>query len=426
MLEKVRTRSFHLMIAHILVIGCNALAYFLLAAILDPEIFGALFFFIAIINFILAFSVMGFQHVLMHQVPRLSEKNKNKELSTLVHDTWSVCMTTSVIISALFCLWHFFIKPIPMPGADGAALLIMIIAPIWTFLRTAPVFILSRGGVFSGILPDQGMHFLGLMLMPALVYLSIGALDDIPFLLAGQIIAGIAGATVTYYYVKHYFKELGNYQFRFWKPLKEWKKLNLPFFAFSLSQQAVQRLDLVIVGFLLGGTQVAIYALAVKIAQLLYLPAMASRAALAPRFSLLFEREEYKSINSLLLWSTLALALISLTLGVSLYFITPFALTFLDNIYLKDSLKILLVLIAAEFVISTFTPIKLRFLMGYDQQKLSLIFFTGLLANAALNIYYIPINGIEAAAYIRFGVMLVIHLAITAGLVKKETKTIVT
>ena len=186
-----------------------------------------------------------------------------------------------------------------------------------------------------------------------------------------------------------------------------------------MSQQAVQRLDLVIVGIMAGATQLAIYALALKIAQLLYFPAMASRAALAPRFSVLFEKGDHVGIKKLLLSGTLILAVISVVLGFSLYFLSPFALHFLDNVYLEDSLKILLILIGAEFVISTFTPIKLRFLMGNSQKKLSIIFFTGLVLNVVLNIYYLPIYGIEAAAYIRFFVMLGIHLVMTVGLLAK-------
>ena len=136
-----------------MIVGGSALAYFILAAVLEPEVFGALFFFVAVINFILAIGLLGFQHVIMHQAPRLTEQKNNEELSTLVYDSWSVCVSLSFFLAVLLCLWHFFIIPIPMLGADRAVLYMLLIAPIWAFLRIAPNFILSRGGTFSGILP---------------------------------------------------------------------------------------------------------------------------------------------------------------------------------------------------------------------------------------------------------------------------------
>jgi O-antigen/teichoic acid export membrane protein len=136
MLEKVRERSVHLMIAHILVVGGSALAFFWLATILDPEIYGAFFFYVTVINLIMAVSVMGFQHVIMHQIPRLSEQGNNSKLSQLIHDSCNVSVTLSFFCAVLFCGWHYFIHPIPIPGADYSALLLILICPIWAyFLR---------------------------------------------------------------------------------------------------------------------------------------------------------------------------------------------------------------------------------------------------------------------------------------------------
>lgn len=419
MLEKVRERSVHLMIAHILVVGGSALAFFWLATILDPEIYGAAFFYVTVINLIIAVSVMGFQHVIMHQIPRLSEQGNNSKLSQLIHDSCNVSVTLSFFCAVLFCGWHYFIHPIPIPGADYSVLLLITICPIWAYLRMAPYAILSRGGTFSGIIPDQGFHALGLLIMPLLALLGLGTLDSVSFILTGQIITGVLGVLITAIYIKKYFKDLGTYHYSFFKPIKEWRALNFPFFFFSLSQQATQRSDLIVVGLVAGPVPLAIYGLALKISQLLYFPAMATRAAIAPRFSSLYEQNKQDEVQKLLLISTLLLAVVGVVLGAGLYFLSPLGLQFLDNIYLEDSLKILLILIAAELVISVFTPIKLKFLMQNSQLYISVLFFLGFIASVGLNVYFLPLYGIVAASYIRFGVMLAIHLAMALALFRK-------
>jgi|GEM_PF-4754969 len=99
MIEKVRTRSFLLMIAHGLVIGGNAAAHFFLAHILDPEVYGSIFVFLTILSFVLMFSMLGFQHVMMHQAPRLEEKKDYKNVDD------------SAFMGIFTCVIAFFVKP---------------------------------------------------------------------------------------------------------------------------------------------------------------------------------------------------------------------------------------------------------------------------------------------------------------------------
>lgn len=227
------------------------------------------------------------------------------------------------------------------------------------------------------------------------------------------------GIGLVYYYIRKYFKQFGYYRYSFIQPIIEWRQLNFPFFFFNLSQQATQRSDLIVVGLLAGPVPLAVYGLALKISQLLYFPAMATRAAIAPRFSSLYEQNKQDEVQKLLLISTLLLAVVGVVLGAGLYFLSPLGLQFLDNIYLEDSLKILLILIAAELVISVFTPIKLKFLMQNSQLYISVLFFLGFIASVGLNVYFLPLYGIVAASYIRFGVMLAIHLAMALALFRK-------
>jgi O-antigen/teichoic acid export membrane protein len=415
MLEKVHTRSFLLMVAHSFVIICNAGAHFLLAAILTPETYGSIFFFLTALNFILMAAMFGFQHLIMHQGPRLEEQKNFQGLTALVYDSWSVCVILGFAFALLLAVWHFFVMPISMPGANGAVLSLLIIAPLWAFIRIVLPFLLSRGASFAGVLPDQGMQALGLILMVFIIYIFGLEWENVPLLLSGQIIVGGVASFLVYHYAHCYFKELNGYKFSFWKPLVKWRHLNMPFFLFSLSQQAVQRLDLLLIGILAGPKDLAIYAIALKIAQILNFPAMASKAALAPRFSMLFAQKNFNEIRKLLVAATIALGCIGAVVGGALYLLSPFILKIVGGVYQEYSLGILPVLIAAEILICIFTPIKINALMGNSQKFLSIIFFVGLLLSVALNTYVIPIYGIGGAAFVRLAVIFGIHMVIVLG-----------
>lgn len=425
MIEKVGKRSFLLMIAHSLVIGGNAGAHFILASILSPEVYGSVFFFLTLLNFVLMFAVFGFQHVIMHQAPRLEEKKDYTGLTDLVYGSWNIAVIFSFIAMATIAIWHFYIMPIEMTGATGAILSLFFIAPIWAFLKISLPFLLSRGATFSGVVPDQGLQALGFFVVPALVYFGIAsmnktALSSVPLILSGQIIAGLLGVIITLFFVRRYFKQIGQYKFTFLKPIKRWKALSIPFFIFSLVQQAFQRADLLLIGILAGPKNLAIYAVCLKIAQILNFPAMASKAALAPRFSSLFEKGNHKKLRQLLISSTVSLAIIGIVIGAGLYQLSPFILNMIGDVYMGESIKILPILIIAEIFVCVFTPIKMKALMGQSQKFLSVIFSIGLVLSLILNFYFIPLYGIMAVALIRLFVMFVIHFLIFLNLGRKS------
>lgn len=418
MLENVRTRSFYLMIAQSLAIGGNAGAHFILAALLEPALYGSLFFFITALNFILMGAMMGFQHVIMHQAPRMAARKDDESLTRLVYDSWSVCAVLGLAIAALFAFWHFAIRPVPMPGAGGAVLCLLWAAPLWALIRIILPFLLSRGATFAGVLPDQGFQALGLLVMIPLASIGLGSLESVSFLLAGQIVAGIAGVLISIHYVRKYYPALGPFSFRLWEPIRQWRALNFPFFAFSVLQQSVQRLDLLLLGVLAGPKELAVYALSLKIAQLLNFPAMASKAALAPRFSVLFQKKEGREMRKLLLSGTLSLSLIGFLIGAGLYGFSPWIFSLIGALYEERGGQVLLILLIAEILVCVFTPLKINALMGESQKFLSAVFGAGLAVSLLANIYLIPLYGALGAAWIRLGVMLGIHSIMALGLVR--------
>gem|GEM_PF-6906170 len=224
--------------------------------------------------------------------------------------------------------------------------------------------------------------------------------------------AGCVAVVLTYFYVRKCFKEIGPYKFSFRKPIVEWKSLNIPFFIFSSTQHAVQRADILLLGLLGGPKNLAIYIVSLKIAQVLNFPAIASKAALAPRFSSLFEKNDTQNLSKLLVQSTLWLSVIGVILGGALYLLSPFILDLIGDVYREESLQIVPILIVAEALVCIFTSVRVKALMGTSQKFLSVVFGLGLIVSIALNLYFIPLYGAIAVAFIRLFVMFFTHVLI--------------
>ena len=169
-----------------------------------------------------------------------------------------------------------------------------------------------------------------------------------------------------------------------------------------------QRFDLVLIGLLANPQLLALYSITLKIAQLATFPSMATKIALAPRLSTLFESKNKTLLKSTLISTTLLLTGITLAAGIIIFLTAPLIFSILDPLY-SGGIGILAILLLVELIVAVFTPIKIAALMGDRQRELTLIFGVGFALSTILNLLLIPAYGIYASAFIRLALFAVLH-----------------
>lgn len=388
-------------------VGLNAIAHFLLAAALPATLYGTIVFYLLLLNFLTMGAMYGFQSVASHQLPRLSAQGAGREINTLINEIiLYVCIFSMLLVLALWIL-NGFIYPLPVAHSTAILPWFFLAVPCWALMRIYASINLTRGATISSAFPENTLQAIALVAVlgiDSLPHMSLTALHYV----AGLSLASLAGTLWFTLQMKKYFTE-----FSWLKPklnglLGSYNHLALPFFLFSVFQTGLQRFDLILIGVLADPQILAIYSITLKIAQLATFPSMAVKTALAPKLSGLFESKDLRSLKSVLMGSTFALAGITLVAGLIILLTAPLIFSILGPGYTGGT-GLLAILLIVEFIVAVFTPIKIAGLMGDGQKELTLIFGAGFIASALLNLLLVPLYGVYASAFIRLGLFTILH-----------------
>lgn len=244
--------------------------------------------------------------------------------------------------------------------------------------------------VTTAVLDLLGRIFMAGATITVLIWFGRSVGQAATAIIFGSILANYSVAALTFVFIWPYL----DYQYASSRFRQVWQ-YSLPSYAGNLVQFANYRLDVFLVAYFVGVRDVALYGVAVSIAQLLWLPSNAMQSVLFPRLSAMSEAhqkaEDAARIMRLMLLLTLIMAMV-------LAIIAPWLVTFLFGESFAPSLMPLWFLLPG-IVMFCIANILCGYLAAIGKPQLNFLSaLGGLSVTLTLDLILIPKTGIVGAA----------------------------
>lgn len=179
--------------------------------------------------------------------------------------------------------------------------------------------------------------------------------------------------------------------------LNTWLSISLPLLVFKGAIVIVERSDILVIGFLLDSTSAGIYGAASKIAGLTIFALTAVNAIIVPRIAPLYENNEHDKLQQLVRTASRLSFGGSLVIFAGLIVFSGFLLLVFGEEFVAGRTS--LILLGVALVInSSMGPVGYLLAMTNYQRVLTVIFVTSAAVNIGLNLFLIPLMGLEGAA----------------------------
>ncbi|MBK8176686.1 MAG: oligosaccharide flippase family protein [Rhodospirillales bacterium] len=253
----------------------------------------------------------------------------------------------------------------------------------------------ALGGVFAAFLP----RYIGL---PALVLLAVGAIvvygrtPDAALLVmvtvsAAAVLAIVQGVTL----IRELPAEAR--RVRSISPVGDWMRLSMPFLFIAVCFGLLTHCDLLMVGFFLSATDVAIYQAASRTAALVSFPLFALNALVAPMIARLHAEKRLEDLQrtvtmatQVVFWPCLVGAVIAILGGR--YILGIFGTTF------ESGHMVMSILVLGHLINVGTGPVSYLMTMTGNQDRCAVVWASTVVGQFAINLLLIPHLGLIGAA----------------------------
>ncbi|MEM9950297.1 MAG: oligosaccharide flippase family protein [Chloroflexota bacterium] len=182
--------------------------------------------------------------------------------------------------------------------------------------------------------------------------------------------------------------------------LKEWMQTSLPMLFIRGASVLMDRIDILMVGFLLGAVPTGIYAVASRTANLTSFALSAVNAVTAPRISPLYNQGKMDELERIAKRATIISMSVSLVFFIGLVLAADLLLSFFGPEFLVGK-QILIILGVAQLINASVGPVGFLMHLTNHQNISGRIYGISVVLNCVLNLLFIQgLNmGIEGAAW---------------------------
>ncbi len=176
-----------------------------------------------------------------------------------------------------------------------------------------------------------------------------------------------------------------------------WARIALPLMLVSSFRVLLQRIDVLMLGVLIGPTEAGIYFVAGRIAQLVVFGLVAAESILAPIIADFHARGKLAEMQRVLTLATAAVAAVTLVVATGILLSSEVLLGIFGPDFVAGR-QVLVILVAAQAMNSLTGPVGFLMTMTGNQASAARILGFVVILNAVLNLALIPVYGIEGAA----------------------------
>ncbi len=375
---------------------------------LNVEDYGRIEVLLALANLFAVLGLFGFNRATLKFVPAYIENGEFSKVSGLVLSGYIFCLVISLI---LFLTFFTFENIFLSSGALELAMTAFIFSPLLGFTLLNMETLRAGGSVvsaLSGYLLIR--HLIALAItMIGIQFYELSALWVLTAIFTGLILLFIWDLFRLF---KLTTGALPSFR------LREWIRTSFPMLITQTSLVLTSKGDILVVGAVLGLKEVALYAIAKRIANLIGFFKLSISSIWGPKFSLAFSKNDFSKIQFLARISWLSIFLPSLVVSVSLYI-------FLDQImdlYLPQmtgAVDAALILIFGQLIISFFGLPGVMLNMFNDQSYFAKVSSVTGLISILLAVPASHLGGIEYAAVV-ISVAKILNVALASRACKQN------
>ena len=375
---------------------------------LNVEDYGRIEVLLALANLFGVLSLFGFNRATLKFVPAYVEKGEFGKVSGLVLSGYMFCLAISL---TLFLTFFTFDSIFPRSGALELAMTAFIFSPLLGLTLLNMETLRAGGSVvsaLSGYLLIR--HLIALaIIITGIQFYKLSVLWVLTAIFTGLILLFI-------WDLFRLFKLTNGAPPSFC--LREWTRTSFPMLITQTSLVMTSKGDILVVGAVLGLKEVALYAIAKRIANLIGFFKLSISSIWGPKFSLAFSNNEFSKIQTLARMSWFSIFLPSFFISVLLYF-------FLDqliDLYLPQmagAVDVALILVFGQLIVSFFGLPGVMLNMFSDQAYFAKV---SLLTGAISILLAIPASyfgGIEYAALV-ISVAKILNVAVASRACKNN------
>lgn len=178
----------------------------------------------------------------------------------------------------------------------------------------------------------------------------------------------------------------------------EWKEVSLALLLVSGLHLVLERTDILMLGVILDTAQAGVYAVANRIATVIYFGLSSVNAIAAPLIASLYAKRQRRELQSMLRFAARGVLAFTLPLSLVLVIWGRVALGIFGEEF-SAGYSVLVILTVGQLVNALAGPVGLLMTMTGHQRRAAGVLMVTALLNVTLNLILIPIYGIAGAAY---------------------------
>lgn len=272
----------------------------------------------------------------------------------------------------------------------------MVVVPSWALLRVRSAVVRGFGGVVSALAPDRAVREATIIVLMVLATFGTSWTIDAPIGMTATVIGTLVGLSLVTM-MGHRMRPAGFGGVPPADASREWRAVALPLLVMTGMQILMNRLGVVMIGWMMHTTDAGVYALASQISELAIFPQTAVNVLFAPTAAALHARGDHRALQNVVTttaWWTLVGALI-VTIPI-LLFLVP-VLSLFGEAFVEGAMSVRILLIGKVVSAASGLLLFLLAMTGHERHAAFMVVM-GTLVNFALNAALIGPFGLEGAA----------------------------
>lgn len=367
----------------------------LLARLMGVSDFGIYTYALAWLQVLLVLGVMGFDTLTLRYTAQYSAASDWSGLRGLLAVPMRWVVIVSIVIAAFAALVVGFLASELRPGQARV---------LWTACAAVPLVALTlvklaalRGfkRILSAEFSEGILRNVLLVIAVVLIYSAAGAVTATQVMDAYLVVSVIVLAIAILWVHMTLPRTASGSQAR--SDAHLWMRAALPLWSIALMAILLNRLDVLMLGAMVGPESSGIYTAVVRLAELAGFGLMAANAFIAPRIAELFRAGKQRELQQLITWSARGIALFTLLTAAALVAGGKFALSLFGPEFVQ-AYDALLVLVFGQIFNGLCGSVGLILTMTGHERHAAWIMFWSAVCNVVLNTLLIPVWGMLGAA----------------------------
>lgn len=398
-------------------LGIGFISSILIARILGVENFGNYSFAITLTELLIMFSTLGFPVLIAREISKNVANQQWGLLSGLVRRSQQISIPFAIVISLLAILLGSLIEDKPYSNMYLAFLMAAPLVIIGTSIQLQAAILQGLKFIIASQISSLIIQRLGFVVILSFLFFYIEKETSIYKVISAQIfMASVALLCSIVILSRRLPKQIYNIKPTYNTSI--WIKSALTFLLINGAFLINKQTDILMIGTLMESADVGVYRAAIQGAELVAIALTVVNIVLLPSISSLYEKGEISKLQKLITMSTRMVTVVCLPIFIFLYFFGNYFLLLFGNEFLIGS-KSLAILSVGQLMNAFFGSVGLILSMtGHEKDTLQGVAISALI-NIILNIAFIPVWGIEGAAYATTSSLIIWNVLLAYKVIKR-------